>query len=82
VTSTNGERVGAGVVEWKLKPGAVTTMSAQARYSDPSTRSFTGAALWLGLAALLVAGLIGYLAWRDRDQTSPRFAAAGDREEF
>ena len=82
VTSTNGERVGAGVVEWKLEPGAVTTMSAQARYTDPSTRSFTGAALWLGLAALLVAGLIGYLAWRDRDQTSPRFAAAGGREEF
>jgi hypothetical protein len=82
VTSTNGERVGNGVVEWKLKPGGVTTMIAQARYTDPSTRSFTGAALWLGLAALLVAGLIGYLAWRDRDQTSPRFAAAGDREEL
>lgn len=82
VTSTNGERVGNGVVEWKLKPGAVTTMSAQSRYTDPSTRSFAGAALWLGLAALLVAGLIGYLAWRDRDQTSPRFAAAGDREEL
>jgi len=82
VTSTNGERMGTDAVEWTLKPGVVNTMSAQARYTDPSTRSFTGAALWLGMAALLVAGLIGYLAWRDRDQTSPRFAAAGDREEL
>lgn len=37
-------------------------MSAQARYTDPSTRSFTGAALWLGLGALVVASVIGTLA--------------------
>jgi hypothetical protein len=83
VTSTNGERADAGVVEWQLKPGVVTTMSAQARYTDPSTRSFRTAALWLGLAAFAVAGVIGTLAWRDRD-TAPRFAAADrgeDREE-
>ena len=83
VTSTNGARVGTGAVEWQLKPGVVTTMSAQARYSDPSTRSFRTAAVWLGLAAFAVAGVIGALAWRDRD-TAPRFAAADsgeDREE-
>lgn len=74
VTSTNGDRVGTGVVEWTLKPGVVTTMSAQASYTDPSTRSFNVAALWLGLAAFAVAGLIAALAWRDRDP-SPRFAA-------
>ena len=74
VTSTNGERVDSGVVEWTLKPGVVTTMSAQSRYTDPSTRSFNAAALWLGLAALVVAGLIAALAWRDR-VTSPRFTA-------
>ena len=76
VTSTNGDRIGTGVVEWKLKPGTVTTMSAQARYTDPSTRSFTAAAIWLTAAAFAVAGLIGFLAWRDRDQVSPRYAAA------
>lgn len=80
VTSTNGERVGTGIVKWTLKPGAVTTMSAQARSTDPSARSLGTAALWLGLSALLVAGLIGYLAWRDRDRTSPRFAPSVDPE--
>ena len=73
VTSTNGDRVDSNTVQWKLKPGVVSTMSAQARVTDPSTRSFTGAALWLGLAALVVAGVIGTLAWVNRDQ-SPRFA--------
>ncbi|MGY4708998.1 LppM family (lipo)protein [Mycolicibacterium sp. CBM1] len=80
VTSTNGDRVDTDVVEWKLKPGVVSTMSAQARYTDPSTRSFTGAALWLGLAALVVAGVIGTLAWVSRDR-SPRFAAADTPQE-
>jgi len=74
VTSTNGDRIDPATVEWKLKPGAVTTMSAQSRYTDPSTRSFGAAAIWLGLAAALTAGIIGALAWRDRDRSSPRFA--------
>jgi hypothetical protein len=76
VTSTNGDRIDTGTVEWKLKPGAVTTMSAQSRFTDPATRSFGAAAMWLGLAAALAAGVIGALAWRDRDRTSSRFADA------
>lgn len=80
VTSTNGDRVDSDIVEWKLKPGVVSTMSAQARVTDPSTRSFTAAALWLGLGALVVAGLIGTLAWHSRDQ-SPRFASADQSDE-
>jgi len=80
VTSTNGERVDTGVVTWSLKPGVVTTMSAQSRYTDPSTRSFNAAALWLGLAALVVTGLIAALARRDRD-TSPRFTADSHDDE-
>ncbi len=79
VTSTNGDQVDSQVVEWKLKPGVVTTMTAQARYTDPSSRSFTGAAVWMGLAALVVAALIGSLAWASRDQ-SPRFAEPHDRK--
>jgi hypothetical protein len=82
VTSTNGDHLDSNLVEWKLKPGAVTTMSAQARYTDPSTRSFTAAAIWLGLAACLVAGLIAALAWRDHDRTSPRYTAAEPGEEL
>ena len=73
ITSTNGDRIAADAVQWHLTPGVVNTMSAQARYTDPSTRSFIGAATWLGLAALAVAGAVGYLAWRTRD-TSPRLA--------
>ena len=80
VTSTNGDRVDTGVVEWTLKPAVVNTMSAQSRYTDPSSRSFNAAALWLGLAAFVVAGLIAALAWRDRD-TSPRLAAIEQDEQ-
>ena len=71
VTSTNGDQVSSEVVEWKLRPGVVSTMSAQARYTDPSARSFTGAAIWLGIASFLVAGIIGGLAYTSRDR-SPR----------
>jgi hypothetical protein len=77
VTSTNGERVDPETVQWKLKPGVVSTMNAQARYTDPSTRSFQGAALWLGLSSLVVAGLVALLAWYSRDR-SPRFAEPSD----
>jgi Protein of unknown function (DUF3153) len=71
VTSTNGNRIDTDVVEWALKPGIVNTMSAQARYTDPSTRSFTGGAMVLGIGALIVAGAVAALAWSARDR-SPR----------
>ena len=80
VTSTNGDRVATDTVEWKFKPGVVTNLSAQARFTDPSTRSFTAAGIWLALAAFLVAGLIAALAWRDRDRTSPRFTPPGETD--
>jgi len=77
VTSTNGDRVDTEIVVWKLKPGVVSTMSAQARFTDPSTRSFTGGALVLGIASFAVAGLVAWLAWLGRDR-SPRFAGPQD----
>ena len=69
VTSTNGDQVATDVVEWKLRPGVVSTMSAQARYTDPSARSFTGAAIWLGVGSFLVAGMIAALAYANRDRS-------------
>jgi hypothetical protein len=69
VTSTNGDQVSTEIVEWKLRPGVVSTMNAQARYTDPSARSFTGAAIWLTVGSFLVAGVIGALAWNGRDRT-------------
>lgn len=77
VTSTNGDRVDPDTVLWKLKPGVVSALTAQSRYTDPSTRSFNGAALWLGLAAIVVAGAVGGLAWYSRDR-SPRVAEPSD----
>ncbi len=71
VTSTNGDQVSAEIVEWKLRPGVVSTMNAQARYTDPSARSFAGAAIWLGVASFLAAAVIGGLAYMNRDR-SPR----------
>jgi hypothetical protein len=77
VTSTNGDRIDPETVQWKLKPGVVSTLTAQARYTDPSTRSFTGAALWLTLSSLAVAAVVGLLAWYSRDR-SPRVAEPSD----
>ena len=71
ITSTNGDRVSSDVVQWQLKPGIVNTMSAQARYTDPSTRSFKGGAMVMGISALIVVGIVGALAWLARDR-SPR----------
>lgn len=79
VTSTNGDRVDTEVVQWQLKPGIVSTMTAQARYTDPSARSFTGGAIVLGLSSFAVAGVIALLAWFTRDR-SPRFAGPHDPE--
>lgn len=79
VTSTNGDQVSSEIVEWKLRPGVVSTMTAQARYTDPSARSFTGAAIWLAVASFLVAGIIGGLAYYNRDQ-SPRVGERPDQK--
>jgi hypothetical protein len=77
VTSTNGDRADPDTVQWKLKPGVVSMLTAQARYTDPSTRSFRGAALWLALSSLAVAAVVGLLAWYSRDR-SPRVAQPSD----
>lgn len=77
VTSTNGERVDPDAVSWKLKPGVVSTMTAQARYTDPNTRSFTGAGVWLGIASFAVAGVVALLAWISRDRSE---RLTGERE--
>jgi hypothetical protein len=78
VTSTNGDRIESEVVQWKLKPGVVSTMSAQARYTDPNTRSFTGAGIWLAIASFAAAAVVALLAWIGRDR-SPRFSTSGDQ---
>lgn len=70
VTATNGERIDPDVVQRKLKPGVVNTMTAQAHSTDPSVRSFTEAAIWLGVVSLLVSGGVAALAWLARDRST------------
>jgi len=77
VTSTNGERLGTDTVQWRLKPGVVSTMTAQARYTDPSTRSFVHAAMWMVVATFGVAATVALIAWLGRDR-SPRFSTPRD----
>jgi len=79
VTSTNGDRVDSNAASWKLKPGVVSTMNrARPVTTDPNTRSFTGAGIWLGVAALAAAGVVGVLAWLSRDR-SERLTAERDQ---
>lgn len=77
VTSTNGERISTDSVQWVLKPGVVNTMTAQARFTDPSTRSFVTGAWVIGIASLVVAGIVAALAWLARDR-SPRTTEPAD----
>jgi hypothetical protein len=79
VTSTNGDRIEPEVVQWKLKPGVVSTMTAQARYTDPNTRSFTGAGIWLGIASFAAAGVVVFLAWISRDRSARFTSASSDQ---
>lgn len=77
VISTNGQHIGVETVQWKLKPGVVSTMNAQARYTDPSTRAFVHTATWLALTTLAAAGVVALIAWLGRDR-SPRFSTPDD----
>jgi hypothetical protein len=52
-------------------------MTANARYTDPNTRNFTGAGVWLGIASFAAAGVVALLAWMSRDR-SPRLTAPRD----
>ncbi|ESV60936.1 lppM domain protein [Mycobacteroides abscessus MAB_091912_2446] len=62
--------LGSDSVQWKLNPGVVSSFTRHpARYTDPSTRSFNGAAIFVSIAALLVGALVASMAWLDRDQS-------------
>ncbi|MFC9833468.1 LppM family (lipo)protein [Rhodococcus sp. NPDC127530] len=68
VATTNGTREGDSIVSWKLPAGDTSTIRAEVRYSDPSTRSFAG---WAGImagVALGVAVIVGALAWMARNR--------------
>ncbi|TQC50364.1 DUF3153 domain-containing protein [Rhodococcus sp. WS4] len=68
IATTNGTREGDSIVSWKLPAGDTSTIRAEVRYSDPSTRSFAG---WAGIMAgvtLGVAVIVGALAWLARNR--------------
>ncbi|WP_077041936.1 LppM family (lipo)protein [Rhodococcus sp. MTM3W5.2] len=66
VNTTNGTRDADSIVTWKLPPGEVSTLRAETRYADPSTRGFAG---WAGIVAgvtLGVALVVGAMAYFSR----------------
>lgn len=71
VATTNGVREGDSTVTWKLPAGDVTTMRAEVRYADPSTRSFAGWAGMAGGVAIAVAVIVGVMAWLTRNRMQP-----------
>ena len=74
VATTNGTREGDSIVSWKLPPGDVSTLRAEVKYADPSTRSFAGWAGIMGGVTLGVAAIVAALAYMDRNP-GPRDAS-------
>ncbi|QBJ94882.1 DUF3153 domain-containing protein [Rhodococcus sp. ABRD24] len=71
IATTNGTREGESTVTWKLPAGEISTLRAEVRYADPSTRSFAG---WAGMAAgvtIGIAAIVGVMAWATRNRTAP-----------
>jgi len=71
VATTNGTREGESTVTWKLPAGDVSTLRAEVRYADPTTRSFAGWAGMAGGVAIAVAAIVGVMAWATRNRTKP-----------
>ncbi|WP_420162831.1 LppM family (lipo)protein [Rhodococcus parequi] len=70
VATTNGTRDGDSTVTWKLPAGEVSTLRAEVRYADPSTRSFAG---WAGMSAGVAVGvalIVGGMAWMQRNRAA------------
>ncbi|MFD4183644.1 LppM family (lipo)protein [Rhodococcus sp. NPDC058514] len=67
VATTNGTRDADSIVTWKLPPGEVSTLRAETRYADPSTRGFAGWAGIVGGVTLGVALVVGAMAYFSRN---------------
>ncbi|MCX4098753.1 LppM family (lipo)protein [Nocardia sp. alder85J] len=72
VATTNGTREGDSVVSWKLPAGDVSTLRAEATYSDPNTRSFAAWAGIVGGITLAAAALAAVIAYVSRNPDPPR----------
>ncbi|EOM78142.1 lipoprotein [Rhodococcus rhodnii LMG 5362] len=82
VGTTDGIREGDSIVSWRLPPGEQSSVSAEVRYQDPTTRSLAGwAALLIGVS-LAFAAIVGGLAYLGRNREpavgSGRSSGAGD----
>lgn len=69
VATTNGTRDADSIVTWKLPAGEVSTLRAETRYADPSTRGFAGWAGIVGGVTLGVALVVGAMAYFSRDRS-------------
>ncbi|GGC71057.1 DUF3153 domain-containing protein [Hoyosella rhizosphaerae] len=69
IAATNGEKTSGRTVTWNLAPGELTTLRAEATYTDPNTRSFAGWAGFMISLAVAAAVVVGALAWFNRDRS-------------
>ncbi|GAB19347.1 hypothetical protein GOEFS_081_00370 [Gordonia effusa NBRC 100432] len=71
VIASNGEQTGSQTVAWNLPIGKSGTLNADAQYPDPATAAISSWAWFLGIVCVIAVGLIGYIAFRNRD-AAPR----------
>ncbi len=74
VVATNGTQVGDSTVTWTPEPGQNTQFNADAQYADPATAALPGWTWFLVISCLIIAVVVGLLAYRNRDRT-PRYRA-------
>ncbi|AOW94723.1 DUF3153 domain-containing protein [Rhodococcus sp. WMMA185] len=68
IITTNGTLQSDSTVSWTLPAGTTSTLRAEVRYQDPSTRSFAGWAGIMGGVTLGVAVVVAALAWMARNK--------------
>lgn len=76
VTATNGHQDSDDTVTWTVAGGSSAVLTSEAIYADPSVEAFTRWAWICAIVVLVVAALVGAVAYTQRDR-SPRPGADG-----
>ncbi|GAA4390520.1 LppM family (lipo)protein [Tsukamurella soli] len=79
VTATNGRQDSDDTVTWTVNGGSSANLTSEAHYADPSIQAFTKWSWICAFVGLLVAVVVGAIAYTQRDR-SPRPGADGAGE--